>query len=293
LIETSQLPADTAQYRASFARCQSSAAECTLARMTASSRRGVILDLLTRNGFVDVSGLQRQFGCSEATVRRDLDRLQREGRLRRTHGGAVLDGQRERAITARAAEWVSEKQAIARAAVQMVPDGAAVGIGGGTTTQFVARALAGRSGLTVVTNAINIAMELVSKELRVIVTGGELRSETYELVGPLAEPAASQLHLDLIFVGVDGLSVDGGLTTHNPVEARIDRVLIDQANEVVVVADHTKLGRKTFARIAPLEAAHTLITDRQADLAVVGEMERSGLRVVIAPPADESGPNDA
>lgn len=250
--------------------------------MTASSRRGAILDLLTRNGFVDVSGLQRQLGCSEATIRRDLDQLQREGRLRRTHGGALLDGQRERAITAKAAEKVEEKQAIAAAAVEMVPDGAAVGIGGGTTTQYVARALAGRSGLTVVTNAINIAMELATRDLRVIVTGGELRSETYELVGPLAEPAATQLHLDLIFVGVDGLSVEGGLTTHNPVEARVDRVLIDQANEVVVVADHSKLGRRTFARIAPLEVAHTLITDRNADPALVRDLERSGLRVVIA-----------
>ena len=252
--------------------------------MTGSSRRGAILDLLTRNGFVDVPGLQRALGCSEATIRRDLDLLQREGRLRRTHGGAVLDGHRERALTIRVAEKVEEKEAIARAAVEMVPDFAAVGIGGGTTTQHVARALAGRPGLTVVTNAINIAAELAGKPIRIIVTGGELRANTYELVGPLAEPTASQLHLDLIFVGVDGLSVEGGLTTHDPVEARVDRVLIDRANEVVVVADHSKLGRKTFACIAPLEVAHTLVTDRQADPEVVRELERAGLRVIVAQP---------
>ncbi len=250
--------------------------------MTASSRRGAILDLLTRNGFVEVPSLQRQLGCSEATIRRDLDQLQREGRLRRTHGGAVREGQRERALTTKVHESVAEKEAIAAAAVQMVPDGAAVGLGGGTTTQYVARALVGRTGLTVVTNAINIAIELASKDIRMIVTGGELRSETYELVGPLAEPAASQLHLDIIFVGVDGLSAEGGLTTHNPIEARVDRVLIDQANEVVVVADHSKLGRKTFARIAPIEVAHTLITDRDADPALVRELERAGVRVIIA-----------
>ena len=116
----------------------------------------------------------------------------------------------------------------------------------------------------------------------VILIGGELRKETYELVGPLAEPAASQLHLDIIFMGVDGLSVEGGLTTHNLVEARVDRMLIDRANEVVVVADHTKLGRKTFAQIAPLEVAHTLITDSSADPELIRQFERAGLRVIVA-----------
>jgi DeoR family transcriptional regulator, aga operon transcriptional repressor len=251
--------------------------------MTATIRRGTILDLLTRNGFVDLAGLQRQFGCSEATIRRDLDQLQREGRLRRTHGGAVLDGHRERTLMMRVTERVEEKQAIGRSAVQMVPDGAAVGLAGGTTTLQVARCLADRSGLTVVTNAINVAIELASKDVRVIVIGGELRKETYELVGPLGEPAASQLHLDIIFMGVDGLSVEGGLTTHNMVEARVDRMLIDRANEVVVVADHTKLGRKTFAQIAPLEVAHTLVTDASADPELIRQFERVGLRVMVAP----------
>ncbi len=251
--------------------------------MTARTRRAEILDLLTRNGFLDVPSLQREFGRSEATIRRDLEQLQREGRLRRTHGGAVLEGFRERPLTTKVTERVAEKEAIARAAVQMVPDGAAVGIVGGTTTQQVARALATRRDLTVVTNALNIAIELASNEVHVIVTGGELRKETFELVGPIAEPAANQLHMDLIFVGVDGISVDGGLTTHNPVEARVDRVLLDRANEVVVVADHTKLGRKTFARIAPLDVVHTLITDEKADTTVVRELERAGIRVVLAP----------
>ncbi len=256
--------------------------------MTASTRRAEILDLLTRNGFLDLAGLQRKFGRSEATIRRDLEQLRREGRLRRTHGGAVLEGFPERPLATKVTERVAEKKAIASAALQMVPDGAAVGIVGGTTTQQVARALATRRGLTVVTNALNIAIELASKEVHVIVTGGELRKETLELVGPIAEPVASQLHMDMIFVGVDGISVDGGLTTHNPVEARVDRMLLDRANEVVVVADHTKLGRQTFARIAPIDVVHTLITDDKADPAVVAEFERAGIRVLLAsaaPPA--------
>lgn len=247
-----------------------------------AARRAAILDLLARDGFVDVSSLQESFGCSEATVRRDLDQLQRTGRLRRTHGGAILDGYRERPFTAKIGEMAEAKEAIAQSAAALVEDGQAIGFTGGTTTRQVARALVPRTNLTAVTNAINIAMELTGRDMRVIVTGGELRSETYELVGPLAEPVALQIHLDLIFVGVDGLSPEGGLTTHNPIEARIDRVLIGRARTVVVVADHMKLGRKTFAQIAALEAAHVLITDARADPEMIQEFERAGLRVITA-----------
>lgn len=248
----------------------------------AAARRATILDVLTQDGFVDVSSLQELLGCSEATIRRDLQHLERDGYLRRTHGGAILDGYRERPLTTKMGEMADAKQAIAQVAISLIEEGQAVGFTGGTTTQHVARALFSRPGLTVVTNAVNVAMELADRDMRVIMTGGELRGETYELVGPLAEPVASQIHLDLILVGVDGLSPEGGLTTHNPIEARIDRVLIDRASRVVVVADHTKLGRKTFAQIAPLEAAHTLITDAGADLEMVQEIERAGVNVIIA-----------
>jgi DeoR family transcriptional regulator of aga operon len=247
-----------------------------------AARRAAILDVLTKNGFVAVSSLQERLRCSEATVRRDLHQLERDGYLRRTHGGAILDGYRERPLTTKMGEMAEAKQAIAQIAVSLIGEGQAIGFTGGTTTQHVARVLVSRPGLTVVTNAVNVAMELASRDMRVIITGGELRSETYELVGPLAEPVASQIHLDLIVVGVDGLSPEGGLTTHNPIEARIDRVLIDRASRVVVVADHTKLGRNTFAQIAPLDAAHTLITDAGANPEMVQEIERAGVAVIIA-----------
>lgn len=256
--------------------------------MAASSiaRRSAILDLLNQDGFVDVVHLHEQLGCSEATVRRDLEQLHRDGQLIRVHGGAFLDGAREKPFTLKVGENAEQKRAIGQAAAGLVDDGHAIGLLGGTTTQQVAHALATRQGLTVVTNAINIAMELADTGMRVIVTGGELRGKTYELVGPLAEPAALQLHLDLIFVGVDGLSVEGGLTTHNPIEARVDRFLMGRAAQVAVVADHSKIGKKTFAQIARLEEAHMLITDAGADRAAVRELERAGLHVVTVPDVD-------
>jgi DeoR/GlpR family transcriptional regulator of sugar metabolism len=173
-----------------------------------------------------------------------------------------------------------EKRRIARKAASLVREGQAVGLTGGTTTEHVARALGARQGLTVVTNALTVAMALAESDAHVIVTGGELRGRTFELVGPLAEPVAAQVHLDIMFVGVDGMSPEGGLTTHNPIEARVNRVLLERARDVIVVTDHTKLGRKTFAQIAPIEAADTLITDSGAEDWMVEELRRLGLDVV-------------
>ena len=249
--------------------------------MSSSHRRAAIREMLARDGFVDVAGLQKQLMRSEATIRRDLEYLQRAGYARRTHGGAIsADGEREIPFTSKLGTMIEAKQRIAKQAVKLVRDGQAVGFTGGTTTLQVARELRPRKGLTVVTNAITVAGELAGADVRVIVTGGELRGQTYELVGPLSEPVASQIHLDLVFVGVDGLTVDGGLTTHNPIEARINRVLIERSSTVVVVTDHTKLGRITFAQIAPIERADVLITDSDADIQLLDDFRRAGIQVI-------------
>jgi DeoR/GlpR family transcriptional regulator of sugar metabolism len=247
---------------------------------TTSARRAGILDVLSRDGFVDVANLQKEFGCSEATIRRDLVHLQHGGYLQRTHGGAISNNARELPFRTKLGTMAEAKQRIAKAAAGFVGEGQAIGFTGGTTTQQVARKLASRSGLTVVTNAMTVAMELADSDMRVVITGGELRRQTYELVGPLAEPVASQIHLDLIFVGVDGLSLDDGLTTHNPIEARINRVLIDRSSKVIVVTDHTKLGRKTFAQIAPVGVVSVLVTDVDAAEDQTTDFEKAGIRVI-------------
>jgi DeoR family transcriptional regulator of aga operon len=247
-----------------------------------AERRAGILDLLTTAGFVDVADLAKRFGCSHATVRRDLGALEATGYLHRTHGGALVNGQRELPVGARLQTMAAAKQRIAEAAAAMVQDGQAVGLTGGSTTQQVARRLAGRSGLTVVTNAINVVMELAQTDVRLVVTGGEMRPQSMELVGPLAEPTTSQLHLDITFAGVDGLSVRGGLTTHHPLEAQVNRVLIERSSRSVVVADHTKLGRATFAQIVALAAVSDVITDADAPAAEVDALEQAGVRVLRA-----------
>jgi DeoR family transcriptional regulator of aga operon len=247
-----------------------------------AERRAGILDLLASSGFVDVADIARRFACSQATARRDLGALEAAGYLHRTHGGALANGQRELPVGARLETMAAAKQRIAEAAAALVQDGQAVGLTGGTTTQQIARRLAGRSGLTVVTNAINVVMELAQTDVRLVVTGGEMRPQSMELVGPLSEPSTSQLHLDITFAGVDGLSVGGGLTTHHPLEAQANRVLIERSSRSVVVADHTKLGRATFAQIVPLQSATDVITDADAPAEIVEELRQAGVRVLLA-----------
>ena len=257
-----------------------SATICVDMSNVTSARQATILKILARDGFVDVGNLKRLLDCSEATVRRDLAHLQQAGYLRRTHGGAVSNNVRELPFRAKLGTMAEAKQRIAQEAAETIGEGQAIGFTGGTTTQQVARKLASRTGLTVVTNSLTVAMELADSDTRVIVTGGELRRQTYEFVGPLAEPVASQIHLDLMFVGVDGMSLDGGLTTHNPMEAAINRVLIDCSDEVTIVADHTKIGREAFAQIAPFDVVSTLITDVDAAEEQTTEFEKAGVRVI-------------
>jgi DeoR family transcriptional regulator of aga operon len=125
-------------------------------------------------------------------------------------------------------------------------------------------------------------VELAQSDVRLVVTGGEMRPQSMELVGPLAEPTTSRLHLDVTFAGVDGLSVSGGLTTHHPLEAEVNRMLIERSSRSVVVTDHTKLGRATFAQIVPLQAASDVITDADAPDAAVEELRQAGVRVLLA-----------
>ncbi len=244
-------------------------------------RLSAILEQLSRNGSVSVADLAGSFSVSVATIRRDLQLLEQQRLVGRVHGGAVASGVLyELPLRYKAARQQEEKRRIALAAAQLVADGMTVGLTGGTTTTEVARSLVERSGLTVVTNALNLASELaVRSNLKLLVPGGVARPESYELVGPIAEAGLDGLNLDLAFLGVDGISVKAGCTTHHEVEAYTNRALIERASRVIVVADGSKLGRVAFARICTVAEAQELITDRGADPLEVGALEDAGLAV--------------
>ncbi len=251
--------------------------------MRQTERLSTILEELSSGGSVGVADLATRLGASEATIRRDLDLLQDQRLLSRTHGGAITQGVLyELPLRYKGARRQDEKRRIAEAAAARVVDGTAVGLTGGTTCTEVARALVERQRLTVVTNALNIASEVaVRPNLKLVVTGGTARPESYELVGPLAEQALAGLHLDVVIIGVDGIDAAAGCTTHHEVEAHTDLALIERARHVIVVADSSKIGHIAIAQICPIDRVDELITDRGAKVRPLHALREAGLAVEV------------
>jgi DeoR family transcriptional regulator, aga operon transcriptional repressor len=253
----------------------------TLRGMQQPDRLGAILERLTVDGSVNVVEIARSLDVSAATVRRDLRLLETQRLLERTHGGAVPHGVLyELPLRYKSARQPEQKRRIAQEAASRVLEGWAIGLTGGTTTTEVARALVDRPRLTIVTNALNIAAEIaVRPNLKLVVTGGVARAESYELVGPIAEASLEGLNLDIMFLAVDGISARAGLTTHHEIEAGTNRALMARAERVVVVADSSKLDNVAFARICELSEVDELITDDGADPDAVSAMQEAGVAV--------------
>jgi DeoR family transcriptional regulator of aga operon len=248
-----------------------------------AERLSAILEELSAGGEVGVAELATRFAVSPATIRRDLELLEEQRLLTRTHGGAIGQGVLyELPLRYKSSRHEVEKRRIAAVAATRIPDGAAVGLTGGTTCTEVARRLVDRPRLTVVTNALNIAAELaVRPNLKLVVTGGYARPESYELVGPLAERSLSGLNLDVVCIGVDGIDAHAGCTTHHEVEAKTNLCLIERARRVVVVADSSKIGQVAFAQICPIGRVHELITDRGGDVRALRALRDAGVEVEV------------
>jgi DeoR family transcriptional regulator, aga operon transcriptional repressor len=246
-----------------------------------AERLSALLEILASRRSIDVVAMAAEFGVSSATVRRDLQTLDEQGLLVRTHGGAISsDLDLELPVRFRGSLRPTEKHRIAVAGAALVHDGAVVGLTGGTTTTELARVLCERNGLTIVTNALNIASELVLRSsVRLVVVGGSARHASYELVGPSAELMLARYHLDIAFIGTDGITLSDGCTTHEEMEAQTDRAFLDRSRRVVVVADSSKLGRSAFARICDVSEIDDLITDEQADDDLLKELRAVGVAV--------------
>ena len=237
--------------------------------MIKEERFELIRGELAKKGIVDGDELAAFLAVSRATIRRDLDSLEEKGLLKRTHGGAqAVDSEDELPFHSKLSAYMHEKRAIGIAAAAMVKEGAVIGCTGGTTVMSVVKALKGKP-ITVVTNAINVAMELAPCEsAQVIVTGGALRARSYELVGHIADRTLGEFHLDIALLGVDGIDIERGLSTYTIAEAHAAALYMSQAERVWVVADHSKAGKVAPALIAPLSRVHCLITDPGLDPAI-------------------------
>mgnify|MGYP001213511131 FL=1 len=256
-------------------------------------RRYEIMQRLKKEGRITLQEITALFGCSEATARRDLDYLARTENVIRTIGGARLEAPgigKEFSFAEKRERLWAEKEAIARTAAALVEEGDAVGLTGGTTTFLIARELKLRRGITVVTNAVNIAMELADQDgIQVVLTGGVLRGKSFELCGPLALQSVEGLHIGKMFVGIDGISLSGGLTTYSELEAEIDRALMRRSAQTIAVFDHTKVGKSSLFGIAPLDALHACVTDAPPDRAFAGELRKRKIRLYYPESPGDSG----
>ncbi len=247
-------------------------------------RRQHILSLIQNHGRVLVGELSRNLSISQITIRKDLEYLQSKGLVQRTHGGALRiqsSALFDPSLQEKQKQHSQEKQRIAVAASKMVEEGDCVMLDSGTTTTAIAHELRKFSQLTVITNAVNIAAELASTNLEVILIGGNLRKNSFSLVGPLAEDVLQEMHADILFLGVDGFDPEVGLTTPNFLESRVNRAMVRSSCRVVAVCDSTKFKRRSLSRIVPPSAVHCVITDRDLPPETAEVLRAQSIEVVL------------
>jgi len=249
-----------------------------------------ILRLLLSHGKASVEELTQLFATSPASIRRDLVRLEERGLVHRTHGGAMLAGQTyepfrfDASFHVREGRFAPEKQRIAIKAADLVQENETIGFTAGTTTTQVARALRLRNGLHIITNAVNIGMELSSSNgLDTTLTGGCMRwPGAFSLIGPATLEALNVVMMDKVFVGVCGIDPQHGATTIEADEAAVFRAMTRRAKQVIVVADSSKVGMTSPAVICPVTDVDILITDDGISDEAIKAFQRSHVQVIIA-----------
>ena len=257
--------------------------------LLAEQRRALILDEVRRRGGVRVNELTRRLNVSDMTVRRDLDALARQGMVEKVHGGAVpvLEASTHEPGFEAKTGWEPEaKEDIARTAAALVRPGSAVALSAGTTTHALARQLLRVQRLTVVTNSVRVADVFEDARRRdrdgatVVLTGG-IRTPSDALVGPLAELALRELHVDMLFLGCHGIDPEAGLTTPNLAEATTNRAWVASAQEIVVLADSSKWGVVGLADIGPLSLASVVVTDSKIPRDALAALEDAVESVLV------------
>lgn len=246
-------------------------------------RRDKILNKIQSKGSVRVDELSEEFNVSTVTIRNDLDFFEDKGLIHRTYGGALLRNNvyNDPSLEEKQKINMEEKSRIGKYAAGLVKDGESIILDSGTTTREIALRLKNKENLTLMTNAINIAMELAGiPALHLMLTGGVLRDKSYSLVGPEAERTMQNYYFDTFFLGVDGMDFEHGLTTSNPQEAQLNRLMVQRSNKVIAVTDSSKFGRHSFSYICDLASIKSVITDDQISEAYEERLEKRDIDVV-------------
>lgn len=253
-------------------------------------RFNTVLSTLQRSGSVSVDDLSNELGVSVVTIRRDLDTLEQRGLLRRTHGGAVSieplfyePFKKDRSFLAQLEKLADEKHRIGRAAAALIAPGETIAVTPGTTTAEVIRGLPLNSNITVVTNTVNIAMELSKrKDVNVFVTGGHLHGEWFSLVGPTASRSLESMLIHTLFIGADGIDAEWGASCLSSEEAELNCTMVAHARRHIAVVDHTKFAVVANWRICETRNLHTLVTDTGATDEMIAPFLKLGIEVIRA-----------
>jgi len=247
-------------------------------------RRQAILTLIADHGRVSVPDLSAQFDVSEVTIRADLQALAERGLLVRTYGGAISTtyGLQELSLLQRRQQHISEKQRIGAAGAALVADGEAVFLDSSSTALVVAQQLKQRRDLTIITNSLVIAQEMLGlPNIAVVMPGGSLHHDTVSLIDPAGLTFLEKYHIQKGFFGTYGLSLDAGLTDGSAPESEIKRPLVEMCHTVIVVLDASKWGRVGVTSYASLEDVNTIITDDQSPVDLVAQVRRLGVDVMV------------
>lgn len=257
-------------------------------RQRLAERRRLIVDYVEKQGRATVEELAAKFNTSTVTIRADLEALARTAALTRSHGGAlpmVQPSASDTPLNIKEARWHAQKLRIGRTAAGMIRDGETIILDSGSTTVEIARHIRHLQfeSLTVITNALNIALELSDlPQIRVMMLGGLLRQTSYSLVGPDAEQTLARLSADRLFLGVDGLDPAIGVTTPDPLEASLNALMIRVSRKTVAVLDASKLGQRCLSVITPVTRLHQVITDTSAPKEMTEALRAAGVSVTLA-----------
>lgn len=258
--------------------------------LTSDQRRFSILEQVSNNRMVKVTEMSAQFGVSEVVIRRDLERMEEYGLLKRIRGGAVAlpnDGISQAANLARASTHKEEKERIGRAAAALIDDGGRVILDSGTTVLQVAHHISGSlftgGKLTVITASLPIVQELGGwNGIHLLLLGGVYLPSSKVTVGPQTLQDLEGIHADKLFLGTDGVTLSSGVTTSNVLEAEVDRKMVLAAKEVILVTDSSKIGEKGLINIIPLDRIHKMVTDTGAPPEFVAQLREMGIEVILA-----------
>ncbi len=255
-------------------------------RLLVEERRRLIVEQVEREGRATVEELAARFEISPVTIRADLEALARNAAIVRSHGGALPAPAHalDTPLSIKETRRHAQKRRIGQAAARLVEDGETIILDSGSTTVEIARALRQRrwDELTVITNGLHIALELGAiPAIRVMMLGGLLRASSHSLVGPGAEQMLAQLSADRLFLGVDGIDPEVGVTTPDPQEATLNALMIRVSREVIGVFDASKFGQRSLSVIAPINGLHKVISDTGAAEEYVQALQHAGVEVTL------------